>query len=149
MSRPDHKLSTEPVCETLVSGGGTDVLLRSRTITRSLRCRNRVIWKRDLHRQARDRREGNARDGAGERRCRAEQSDEGERHADQDAQGGGAILAVLVGQALDADTGIGGAADARFFVDFVKCLLETELSVGECATSTWRLLWLVVGLRRM
>ena len=24
-----------------------------------------------------------------------------------------------------------------------------ELSVGECATSTWRLLWLVVGLRRM
>lgn len=57
----------------------------------------------------------------------AEQSDEGERHADQDAQGGGAILAVLVGQALDADTGIGGAADARFFVDFVKCLLETLL----------------------
>ena len=24
-----------------------------------------------------------------------------------------------------------------------------ELSVGECATSTWRLLWLVVGLRKM
>lgn len=26
---------------------------------------------------------------------------------------------------------------------------EGELSVGECATSTWRLLWLVVGLRKM
>ena len=42
VSRPDHKLSTEPVCETLVSGGRTLVLVRSKTITRPPRCGNRV-----------------------------------------------------------------------------------------------------------
>ena len=30
-----------------------------------------------------------------------------------------------------------------------KRFADGELSVGECATSTWRLLWLDVGLRRM
>ena len=39
--------------------------------------------------------------------------------------------------------------DAKLAAKLTKKTASAELSVGECATSTWRLLWLVVGLRKM
>ena len=44
------------------------------------------LRRAELHRQARQGREGEARDSAGERCCCADQGDEGNRDADEQAQ---------------------------------------------------------------